>query len=139
MIITTKVRGNIDPKFISPACRRAEHIVAVQAERDTRPYVPKMSGRLVNSAQVIGKTIVWTSPYARSMYWGRKMVDPDTKIAGFMTKDGWRSRRGVKKVRSAEMWTYTTGGARWAYESKKANIGKWLKLAEKEIALHGKR
>lgn len=139
MIIQTRVKGNIDPKFLSPICRAAEHKVAVQAERDTRIYIPKLTGKIVNSAQVIGKTIVWTAPYVRSMYWGWKMVDPDTGVAGFPTKDGWRSRPGVKKVKSTQKWHYTTGGARWAEESKKANVGNWLKLAEREIALHGKR
>ena len=39
-------------------------------------------------------------PYARMLYYGKVMVDPKTKAAGFLTKNGWRSRKGVKKVES---------------------------------------
>lgn len=39
-------------------------------------------------------------PYARMLYYGKVMVDPKTNAAGFLTKNGWRSRKGVKKVES---------------------------------------
>ena len=38
------------------------------------------------------------APYARMLYYGKVMVDPETGAAGFLTPNGWRSRKGVKKV-----------------------------------------
>lgn len=38
------------------------------------------------------------APYARMLYYGRVMVDPGTGAAGFLTANGWRSRKGVRKV-----------------------------------------
>lgn len=37
-------------------------------------------------------------PYARMLYYGKVMVDPQTGAAGFLTENGWRSRKGVPKV-----------------------------------------
>lgn len=37
-------------------------------------------------------------PYARMLYYGKVMVDPVTHAAGFLTANGWRSRKGVPKV-----------------------------------------
>ena len=34
------------------------------------------------------------APYARMLYYGKVMVDPDTGAAGFLTKNGWRSKAG---------------------------------------------
>lgn len=39
-------------------------------------------------------------PYARVLYYGKVMVDPVTHAAGFLTANGWRSRKGVAKVAS---------------------------------------
>ena len=40
-------------------------------------------------------------PYARMLYYGKVMVDPETGMAGFLTPNGWRARRGVAKVASS--------------------------------------
>ena len=40
-------------------------------------------------------------PYARMLYHGKVMVDPVTHAAGFLTANGWRSRKGVPKVVSS--------------------------------------
>lgn len=45
-------------------------------------------------------------PYARMLYNGKVMVDPKTHAAGFLTENGWRSRKGVKKVVSNRDITY---------------------------------
>lgn len=40
------------------------------------------------------------APQARMLYYGKVMVDPVTHAAGFLTPNGWRSRKGVPKVAS---------------------------------------
>lgn len=45
-------------------------------------------------------------PYARMLYYGKVMVDPRTGAAGFLTANGWRSRKGVPKVVSSRAIQY---------------------------------
>lgn len=40
------------------------------------------------------------------LYHGKVMVDPKTKAAGFLTENGWRSRKNVKKVVSSRDIAY---------------------------------
>lgn len=46
-------------------------------------------------------------PFARVLYYGKVMVDPKTGAAGFLTANGWRSRKGVPKVASDRDIQYT--------------------------------
>ena len=51
------------------------------------------------------------------------MVDPVTGAAGFLTADGWRSRKGVRKVVSERKYQYHGAlmrGAFW-FERMKAD------------------
>lgn len=46
------------------------------------------------------------APYAHAMYVGKVWVDPKTGKAGFLTPNGWRSRKGVPKVMSSRDYDY---------------------------------
>lgn len=64
-------------------------------------YMPFRSGALATKLKFVSDstTITVLGPYAQYQYFGKVMVDPVTRAAGFKTKDGqWRSRRGVQKV-----------------------------------------
>lgn len=85
-------------------------------------YLPYRSGETIK--QTIIQTdinrpeIVTRSSYAKYIYYGKVMVDPKTGAAGFMTKKGWRSRKGVPKVRTDRPLEYTKdmnplAGPRW--------------------------
>lgn len=63
---------------IAQACTKAEHIVALQARKDTAPYVPFLTGSLDRRTQVEGNAIIYPGPYARFLYYGKVMVDPET-------------------------------------------------------------
>lgn len=134
MIIRTKVQTKIYPDELNRKVHRAEHAVAIQAERDSRPYIPAASGRLRSSGRVYGSTIVWDRPYARRQYFGKVYVDPRRKIGGFPTPNGWRSFSGVKKVRSQRDYHHASGGPQWFAAAKKAKIGSWIALAQGVIA-----
>lgn len=80
-------------------------------------FCPERDGELKKSAvthsNVVsdnsGSTlnIVYSTPYARAMYYGVQMVDPDTLAAGFLNKDKeWRSRRDIKKIPHPEKKEY---------------------------------
>lgn len=137
MYVKGKVYSRFSPYLLSKPCSDAERAVAIQAEKDTRPYVPKKTGRLVSSAKVVGKIVIYPGPYAGPLYRGQLVVDPKTKIAGYPIGNGeFRSKKGTKKVLSARKMHFKNGGAKWFDESKKDNIGKWLNVAIKEIR-HG--
>lgn len=133
MILKTKISTRVNPEVLTRKCTRAEHAVAVQAERDSRPYIPSETGRLRSSGKVYGNTIVWNLPYAREMYFGHLHVDPDRKIAGFLTKQGWRSFSKKKKIRSTRKFHYKTGGDQWFTKAKRANLARWMKIAQRGI------
>lgn len=131
--VSTKVRAN--PKFITQSCTEAEHQVALQAERDARPYIPQATGRVLNSARVVGNTITYRSPYVRAIYFGNVMVDINRGIAGFKNKQGeWKSWKGSRKVRSARKIKFNNGGELWFYKAKKANEKQWIKIAKGVMA-----
>lgn len=140
MIIRCRVRARLDPYMLAKPCRRAEHSAAVQAEKDTRPFVPKRSGALVNHAEVLHNLIIYPGPYARMMYFGRQLVEPKTGASGFPVGGGeFRSHRGAVKVLSKKKLSYANGQAYWFAASKRKNIGKWLRTAEREVGKHGNR
>ncbi len=130
MILRTSVRSVIYPENLDKQCSKAAHAVAVQAERDCRPYVPSKSGKLRTSGRVYGNTIVWRLPYARIQYFGKVYVDPRRKIAGFLTPGGWRSYAGRQKVRSERSFHYTNGGPQWFARAKDAKLAEWVRLAQ---------
>lgn len=80
-MLTFKVQTNLSEALaaaIGKAATRAEHIVAVQAAKDTSPYVPFLTGSLDERTRVSGNTIIYPGPYARFLYYGKVMVDPGT-------------------------------------------------------------
>lgn len=72
--------------------------------RRIQKYMPYRTGAtihlMVAQSPVSDPYIHVNVPYARMLYYGKVMVDPKTGAAGFLTENGWRSRKGVPKVRS---------------------------------------
>ena len=130
MIVRTTVRAVVYPEQLHRACTKAEHAVAVQAERDSRPYIPSSTGRLRSSGKVYGRVIVWDQPYARLQYFGKVYVDPVRKIAAYPVADGWRSFAGRKKVRSEREFRHSTGGPQWFTRAKRDHIKQWWLLGK---------
>ena len=73
--------------------------------RRIQKYMPYRTGATIHL--MIAQSPVETPmlhvnvPYARMLYYGKVMVDPETGAAGFLTPNGWRSRKGVPKVKSS--------------------------------------
>lgn len=63
---------------IAQACSKAEHALAVQVQKDTSPFVPFLTGSLDQRTQVVGDSIIYPGPYARFLYYGKVMIDPET-------------------------------------------------------------
>lgn len=79
--------------------------------RRIKKYMPFLSGALYKITQIqtdIRKPeIVTEAPQAEYLFEGKKMVDPKINAAGFMTPEGWRSRRGCVKVLTGTPLEYT--------------------------------
>ena len=134
MKLYTNVKADVDTTIFAARAPYAAHVVAEQAERDMRGYIP--SKRIVASADVDGNKLTWNGPRTRLFFFGRLYVDPEYNVGGFLTKDGWRSRRGVQKVRSSREIKFRTGGPFWTQRAAEQNITAWIKTA-KEALLHG--
>ena len=139
MIIRTTVKCVVYHEELIKGCTKAEHAVAVQAERDSRRYVP--SKKLMQSGTVTNNIITWTGPNARLFYFGNVYENPKTHVAGFQLANGaWRSHTGKKKMRTAATETralkfrFKTGSEQWFAKAKADNIGKWICIAEGVIA-----
>lgn len=139
MIIRTTVRPAVFPEDFHRKCSKAEHAVAVQAERDCRRFIP--SKRIVSSGKVKGQIITWDGPNTRLFYFGNVYENPQTHVAGYQTADGgWKSHRGRKVKRTTETPTrhkkfqFQSGTEMWFYHAKKANIGRWIRVAEGVIS-----
>ena len=78
--------------------------------RRIQKYMPYRSGAAIKlmivQSPVDDPFIHVDAPFARRLSHGKVMVDPKTKAAGFLTENGWRSRKNVKKVVSSRDIAY---------------------------------
>ena len=89
------------------------------AKRLMERHVPRRDGNLIDTAYEAKDAVVYPAPQARNMYKGIVMVDPETGLAGFKTEDGWKSRKGVKKVPSDREYEYNEAPERGKEWDKK--------------------
>lgn len=85
---------------------RTQKLFTSECARYMDKYVPMRTGVLKNTRIIGENSVTYNTPYARMMYYGKVMVDPKTGAAGFLTANGWRSRKGVKKVVSNREFDY---------------------------------
>lgn len=90
--------------------------------RRIKRYMPFVSGMTykvtVAQTDISRPYIITDTPYAKYLFYGKVMVDPKLRIAGFMTPEGWRSRKNVPKVRTGRALQYNrmknpNAGPRW--------------------------
>lgn len=117
---------------LSMAASRSEYILAVQVRKDTEPFVPASdapAGMHIRT-QVHGNTIIYPGPYARYLYYGKLMVDPETGSA-------W-ARKGATKVLADKNLVFrkdvhSKAQSHWFEASKAQNLDKWIRIAAKEV------
>ena len=106
----------------------AEHALAVQMAKDTDPYVPAMTKSLANRTMVSGDTIIYPGPYARFLYYGKLMIDPNTGSS-------WAPKGATKVVDpggkdlSISKAVHSKAQAHWFEASKAQNLQKWRNVA----------
>ena len=121
-------------KKILANCTKAENEVAQAVKKDTEPFLPYREGELTDRTTVKKNLVIYPGPYARFLYYGKLMVDPETGSA-------W-ARKGVKKVLTDKNLVFSKAvhqqaQSHWFEASKAQNEEKWEKLA-REVITRGK-
>lgn len=74
-------------------------------------YMPYRTGATykITAAQtdIAKPEIITDVPYGKYLYYGKVMIDPKLGVAGFMTPEGWRSRKKCVKVLTGRDLQYT--------------------------------
>ena len=87
-----------------------------------KKYMPYRTGATykitVAQTNIAKPEIVTDVPYGKYLYYGKVMIDPKLGVAGFMTPEGWRSRKDCTKVLTDRDLQYTRtknprAGAYW--------------------------
>ena len=120
--------------IIAQACTKAEHAVAVQVEKDTEPFVPALTGSLMQRTMVVGSEVIYPGPYARFLYYGKVMVDPNTGST-YAPKGGTKVVIDRNLVFNKTM--HPQAQAHWFEASKAQNLDKWVRVADKAVKKFG--
>lgn len=120
---------------LAKACTKAEHAVAVQVEKDTKPFVPALTGSLTQLTRVIGNMVIYPGPYARFLYYGKVMVDPNTGST-YAPKGGTKVVTDRNLVFNKAM--HPQAQSHWFEASKAQNLEKWVRVADKAVKKFGK-
>lgn len=144
--MTFTIKDDITEEIAEIIARRtskAEHILTVQVQKDTSPYVPFRTGSLDQRTRIAENTIIYPGPYARYLYYGVKMVDSETgkgpmKYVDQHGNEIFRFRNGSKLKPTDDPLTYTKefhklAGPHWFGRSKANNLGKWLRVVERTV------
>lgn len=121
---------SVIPERLKAASEKAEHTVAIQVQKDTSPYVPFLTGSLDQRTRVDGSEVIYPGPYARYLYHGKVMVDPETGSA-YAQKGGTKVVTDKNLVFNKVM--HSQAQAYWFEASKAENMDKWLRAADKAV------
>lgn len=119
---------------LAESCTRAESIVGQQVIKDTAPFVPALTGSLTIRTRLDGNKIIYPGPYARFLYYGKVMVDPQTGST-VAPKGGTKVLTDRDLVFSKAM--HPQAQSHWFEASKAQNLDKWIRVAEKAVEKFG--
>lgn len=115
---------------IAQSSTKAEHILAQQVAKDTSPFVPMVTGSLDQRTRVDGSQVIYPGPYARFLYYGKVMVDPNTGST-FAPKGGTKVATDRNLVFNQTV--HPQAQDHWFEASKAQNLEKWKRVAEKAV------
>lgn len=116
------------------ASNKAQHAVAIQAQKDTSPYVPALTRSLDQRTRVDENQIIYPGPYARYLYYGKLMVDPSTG-SSYAPKGATKVLTDKNLVFNKAM--HSQAQDHWFEASKAENMDKWLRVAGKAVKRYG--
>lgn len=113
---------------------KAEHATALQIKKDTEPFVPALTKSLANRTKVVDNEIIYPGPYARYLYYGKLMVDPETGSS-------WAKKNALKVVTDRNLVfsqaVHPQAQAHWFEASKAQNLEKWERVAARAYKHYG--
>ena len=115
---------------LQESCTKAEHILAQQVAKDTSPFAPALTGSLDQRTRVDGNLVIYPGPYARFLYYGKVMVDPNTGST-YAPKGGTKVLTDKNLVFNQTV--HPQAQSHWFEASKAQNLEKWKRLAEKAV------
>lgn len=128
---------------LARASSRVEHLLAVQVQKDTEPYVPALTLSFANRTQVHGNLIIYPGPEGRYLWNGKVMVDAATgkgpmKIIGENGVEVIRFRKGAtltptNRDLNIQRTVHPYAQDRWFYASKANNKDKWIRVAGRMV------
>lgn len=134
-MIRVDLQKNIDPNFLSGRATKLEAAMAWQIMKDTRRFVPADTMSLNNRTFVRGNMIIYPAPYARYLYYGKRMVNAATgKGPRYIPDVGWRWPKGATLGPTETPLHISTAvhkdaTSHWMDVSKARNIKTWEKIA----------
>lgn len=119
-------------RTIAASATKAEHIVSQQIAKDTSPFVPSSGSPtgLDQRTRVDGSLVIYPGPYARFLYYGKVMVDPNTGST-FAPKGGTKVVTDRNLVFNQTV--HPQAQSHWFEASKAQNLEKWERVAEKAV------
>ena len=115
---------------LAVASSRTEEVLAQIVLADTDKFVPMDTGQLSQQAYTEGGFVIYRGPYARFLYNGKVMVDPNTGSP-------FAPAGGHKVVTDRDLVFKTKANpqaqSHWFEASKAVNLDKWKKAAEEEM------
>lgn len=119
---------------LNATCTKAAHAMAMQAMEDTKPFVPALTGSLTQRTRVEKSNIIYPGPYARFLYYGKVMVDPNTGST-YAPKGGTKMLTNRNLVFNKAI--HPQAQAHWFEASKAQNLDKWVRVAAKAVEKFG--
>lgn len=113
------VKVNLRFAKYGPRFAKAQEWLGKQALADSKLYMPLKTGSLQQRSYVAesGRQVVFPGPYARYLYMGKVMVDPETGSP-------W-ARKGAVKVVTDRDLRFSTGVPHWAEVAKNEHGKDW--------------
>lgn len=153
-MIYFRVKLDIPTNLLNQPCREAETWLAEEILKDTDKFVPALTKsqanrahpdikRMVDRTHIEGSTVIYPGPYARYLYYGKKMVDRKTGKGPmrFADKNGIemiRFHKGAKLVPTNENLKFNKSvnpkaQSHWFEASKALNAERWVASAAKIV------
>lgn len=120
------------PKRLKSASEKAEHIVAIQVQKDTAPFVPASGAPagLDARTKVDNNLIIYPGPYAHYLYIGKLYVYPET---GSSYAPYGSTKVATDKNLVFSKAVHGDAQSHWLEPSKAENLEKWLRVADKAV------
>lgn len=99
--------------------------------KDTDQFVPALTGALSTNVHRDGNAIVYAMPYARYLYYGKLMIDPETG-SSYARKGSRKALTDKNLVFNKSMHPQAT--SHWFEVSKAVNEEKWEQGVKKILA-----